>query len=85
MKNDRLISARKKKGLTQEQLAELFGYKKSTVSNWECGYSTPTIHDALKLAEILDSEVVYLFSRNNVQVSYTSLTNSCLKEVMTTG
>lgn len=71
MRNDRLISARKKAGLTQEQLAERLGYKKSTVSNWECGYSTPAVHDAITVAEILDSDVEYLFSRRNVQESYT--------------
>lgn len=76
MKNDRLIKARKLKGLTQEQLAELFGYKKSTVSNWECGYSTPSVQDALKLAEILDTDIGYLFLRPTVQETYTNVSSA---------
>lgn len=60
-KNISLIEARKAKGLTQEQLAELLNYKKSTISNWENGYSTPRLSDAFKTAELLDKDVNHLF------------------------
>ena len=43
---------RKQMGLTQEELAEkLFG-KKSLISNYENGYSTPDIITLCRLAEI---------------------------------
>lgn len=61
LKNYSLIAARKNKKLTQVQLAELMGYKKSTVSNWENGYSTPSLSDAFKVAEILGRDVKEIF------------------------
>lgn len=45
---------RKQLGLTQEQLAEKLQGKKSLVSNYENGYSTPNIETLCKLAEIFD-------------------------------
>lgn len=71
MKNEALISARKAKGLTQEQLAELLNCKKSSVSNWENGYSTPKLADAFRVAEILEQDVNHLFLANKVQDSQT--------------
>ena len=45
---------RKQMGLTQEELAEkLFG-KKSLISNYENGYSTPVIITLCRLAEIFE-------------------------------
>jgi len=72
MKNKALIQARKRKGFTQERLAELLGCKKSTVSNWENGYSTPSLTDAFRIAELLESDVNILFSGLKVQESYTN-------------
>ncbi|GED17556.1 helix-turn-helix domain-containing protein [Aneurinibacillus migulanus] len=43
MKNLPLIHARKSKGFTQEELAGLMNRKKTTVSNWENGYFSPTL------------------------------------------
>ena len=45
---------RKQLGLTQEQLAEFLHGKKSLVSNYENGYSTPDIYTLCKLADIFD-------------------------------
>ncbi len=45
---------RKQLGLTQEQLANKLCGKKSLVSNYENGYSTPDIFTLCKLAEIFD-------------------------------
>jgi transcriptional regulator with XRE-family HTH domain len=54
---------RKQLGLTQEQLAAHFHAKKSLISNYENGYSTPDIITICKLAEIfgvtLDELVEY--------------------------
>jgi putative transcriptional regulator len=72
VKNEGLISARKAKGLTQQELAEKMNCKKSTISNWENGYSNPTLADAFKVAEILDSDINVIFSGLKVQESYTN-------------
>ena len=45
---------RKQLGLTQEQLAAYFHAKKSLISNYENGYSTPDIYTLCKLASIFD-------------------------------
>ena len=43
---------RKELGLTQEKLANMLSGKKSLVSNYETGYSTPDIYTLCRLAEI---------------------------------
>ena len=60
---------RKELGLTQGQLAEKLNGKKSLISNYENGYSTPDIFTLCKLAEIfditLDELVEYEKERND--------------------
>lgn len=70
-KNQRLIQARKDKGLTQEQFAELMNYQKSTISNWENGYSEPRLADAFRIAELLERDVNDLFFVEKEQDSHT--------------
>lgn len=72
MKNTNLTLARKSKGLTQKQLANLMNCSKSTISNWENGYSVPHMKDAFKLAQVLEKELSFLFFKHYVQVSHTS-------------
>ena len=44
---------RKQKGFTQSQVAEYLGVNKSTISNYESGYSEPGSHDKLaRIAEL---------------------------------
>ena len=45
---------RKQMGLTQGQLADMLNGKKSLVSNYENGYSTPDIYTLCRLAVIFD-------------------------------
>ncbi len=45
---------RKQQRLTQGQLAEFLCGKKSLISNYENGYSTPDIYTLCKLAKIFD-------------------------------
>ena len=62
MKNINFIEARKSQGWTQEQLAKELGLSgKSTVSNWENGYSKPRLEIAFKVANILNRDIDYLF------------------------
>ncbi|MCL1701586.1 helix-turn-helix transcriptional regulator [Lysinibacillus sp. Bpr_S20] len=65
MKNLNLINARKKKGLTQTELAKLLKCaSKATVSNWETGYSRPRLEVAILISKILDEDVAFLFGYN---------------------
>lgn len=49
-----LTAARKKKGLTQEQLAELMNVSRPTVSRWENGHVLPDVDTVRRLIELLD-------------------------------
>lgn len=71
MKNQNLINARKVKNLTQMQLAELLDCKKTTISNWENGYSKPTLDDVYKVAKVLGSNINHLFFDYKVQETHT--------------
>lgn len=62
MKNLNLVNARKRKNLTQKQLAEsLAGVSKASVSNWENGYSKPRLETALQVSVVLEEDVSFLF------------------------
>lgn len=48
-----IASARKRKGLTQSQLAEIVGISQSAVTDWERGKNKPTAENLEKLREVL--------------------------------
>lgn len=54
---------RQQLGLTQEQLANLLNGKKSLISNYENGYSTPDIEILIKLADIFNVSLDELVGR----------------------
>jgi len=56
----KIKSARKQKGLSQEQLADLVGYKVGTISKYEQGYRTPDIGMLRKIAVALDCNLAEL-------------------------
>ncbi|PGD90913.1 helix-turn-helix transcriptional regulator [Bacillus wiedmannii] len=56
-KNIKLIRSRKKSKLTQQDLAGRMQVTKSTISNWENGYSNPNLEKAIRLAVILGCDV----------------------------
>lgn len=56
-KNIKLIRARKKSKFTQQDLANRMQVTKSTISNWENGYSNPNLEKAIRVAAILGRDV----------------------------
>lgn len=56
----RIRELRKAKGLTLQQLADVFGISRASVSEWESGRSKPDGGRLLKLADVLDTSVEYL-------------------------
>lgn len=66
--NRRLSEVRKRRGLSQEQVAAAMGKylpertSLAVISTWESGRTAPKIHQALALAKVLDADVNYLFS-----------------------
>lgn len=51
--SNRLIQVRKKRGLTQNALAELTGLNVSQIYRWESGTSRPILEGVIKLAKAL--------------------------------
>ncbi len=61
IRNEALIKARKQCGLTQQELADVFKFRKSTICNWENGRSHPRMKEAIILTKILNKTVEELF------------------------
>lgn len=57
MLSENLKIFRKRKGLTQENVAEALNVVRQTVSKWEKGISVPDADMLIRLAEILDVSV----------------------------
>lgn len=62
---ERLKLARKRQKITQEKLAELANTTKSTISNYENSYSSPSADMILTLAEVLHTTTDYLLGRTD--------------------
>lgn len=63
MLTERLKQARKQKGFTQDELAKRLGTQKSTISNYETGYSKPSNEMLAALADMLDVSTDFLLGR----------------------
>ena len=60
----RLKELRFEKGLTQKELAEQIGIKRNTYSDWENGKTEPSFENLVKLADLLDVSLDWLFGRD---------------------
>lgn len=59
----KIKAARIEKKLTQEQVAELLGVSRQTISNWENEKSYPDIISVIKMSECYDVSLDYGFIR----------------------
>lgn len=58
--SNRIINARKEKGLSQEALAELIGVSRQAVSKWETGEAKPDVDKLIALCAVLELSMDYL-------------------------
>ena len=65
----RIMELRKKKGLSQEELAEKIGVARQTISKWELGETSPDLKQSKELSKIFN-------------VSLDELTNNDIKDVL---
>ncbi len=61
---EKIYQKRKEQKLSQEQLGELLGVTRQTISNWELGESSPDILEAKELASIFEISLDELVGRN---------------------
>lgn len=52
MINEKLVQFRKKKGLSQQEVADYLNITRQTVSNWECGQGSPSLDKAKELCSL---------------------------------
>jgi transcriptional regulator with XRE-family HTH domain len=52
--NNKLYDLRKKKGLSQEELASRLNVSRQTVSKWEVGDSTPDMEKLIAISDLFD-------------------------------
>ena len=61
---DRLRELRKNKNISQEDIGELCGVAKTTISNWENNITQPPIETITKLAQYFNVTTDYLLGFN---------------------
>lgn len=91
--SNNLTYLRKKRNMSQEQLAEVLGVTRQAVSKWEAGQSTPDVEKLLQLSELFQVPVDQMLKdieeenrqENGHDVLYTVLAFIALAIVWFTG
>ncbi len=65
MIGDKIRELRKKRGMTQEELAERVNVVRQTVSKWEKNLSVPDADILQRLCDVLDVDVKYILGDEN--------------------
>lgn len=63
--NLRLKTLRQQKNINQAELGKILDVGKTTISNYETGYSVPDLETVVKLADYFDVSTDYLLGRTN--------------------
>ncbi len=58
-----LKKLRKAKGLNQDELAQILGVRKTTISNYETGYSNPSSATLMQIADFFEVEISDLIKK----------------------
>ena len=66
---DQFKKLRKRKGIKQNDLADMLGVKQYVISSWETGRSEPNISQICKLADILEIPTDYLLDCHTILVA----------------
>ena len=76
-----LKDLRKKKGLTQEQLAEQFNVSSRTVSRWETGNNMPDLSILIEIADFYDVDIREIIDGERKSENMDNETKNTLKKV----
>lgn len=69
MLSKKIYTLRKKKGLSQEQLAEKLNVSRQAISKWESGVSMPESEKLILLSEFFDVSIDYLIKENTEEIN----------------
>lgn len=61
---EKLAALRKKKGITQEQLAEILQVSRQSVSRWEMDVAFPETEKLIRLGKLLECSIDFLLNEN---------------------
>ena len=64
--SEKLLTLRKAKGITQEQLAEKLDVSRQSISKWESGQSAPELEKIVALSTIFDVSTDYLLKSSEI-------------------
>lgn len=64
--SEKILTLRKSKDLTQEQLAERLGISRQSISKWESGQAIPELEKIVKLSGIFDVTTDYLLKTSEI-------------------
>lgn len=64
---ERLTELRKEKGLTQDELGKILGFRDSTISQYETGKRKPDQETLTKIADYFDVTTDYLLGRSDIR------------------
>lgn len=64
--SEKLLTLRKAKGITQEQLAEKLDVSRQSVSKWESGQSVPELEKIAALSAFFDVSTDYLLKSSEI-------------------
>lgn len=82
MFGDRLKELREDRGINQDELAEIIGVKRSTISSYETNAITPSFDIAIKLADFFNVSLDYLACRTKEPFNI-SMQNKLTRELVT--
>lgn len=67
--NNQLTKLRKRKNITQNELADMLGVKQYVISSWEIGRSEPNINQIIALSNIFNISTDYLLDNSIIRVN----------------
>jgi len=64
--SEKIYELRKSNGMSQEQLSEMIGVSRQSISKWESGESIPEIERLIELSKVFDVSTDYLLKPSEV-------------------
>lgn len=76
---EKIVKQRKELNFTQEQLADIFGVSRQSISKWESDIAYPETEKLIELGKLFDCSMDYLLKEDVIEK--VDLQNSILSEI----